>query len=330
MQTAELKKQNQMMERLKRSIHKLPPLTWVVIALTVFFAVAAPGFFNMGNLVNIVRRGSSLWMLATMATLILIAGGLDLSLGSVITFSGVVMALLLEAGVNPWLSILAAILSGSLVGALNGFLVSVLGIPAFIVTLGSMNVFGGLAVALSNSSAIFIGDPTVVFIGAGSILGIPIPIWIAVLVFLISFILLNHTSFGRNLVAIGENKIGAHLSGVNTVRTTWLVFVYASTVAALAGVILAARIQSADPTVGVGWEFEAVAASIMGGTLRGKGRGNIANTIVGVLMILILRNGLNILGVPVMWRSAIVGLCLLGGIIFDITMRRREKVNCDH
>ncbi len=327
MQTADIKKQSSFIEGLKRFIRSLPPLTWVVLVMILFFGVAAPGFFKSENLVNVVRRGSSLWMIATMQTMVLIAGGLDLSLGSMITFSGVVLALLLEKNVAAPIAALAAVLSGTGVGFLNGFMISVLGIPAFIVTLGTMNVFGGLAVALTQTSAIFIGNPTMVYVGAGSILGIPIPIIVALVVFGISYVLFYHTSFGRNLIAIGENETGARLSGVNTRRVIWLVFMYSSTIAAIAGVVLAARIQSADPTVGVGWEFDAVAASIMGGTLRGKGRGTISSTIIGVVLILALRNGLNIMGVPVMWRSAIVGLFLLAGIIFDISMRRREKRN---
>lgn len=312
-------------KRIIKAIRNLPPLTWVVIALILFFGIMSPEFFAPSNLANVARRGSALWIIATMATLVLISGGLDLSLGSVITFSGVVLALLLKAGWNAGLASLAAILSGTLVGFLNGFLVSTFRIPAFIVTLGTMNVFAGLAIALTETSAIFIGDPTMVFIGAGSIAGIPVPVLVAIIIFVISYVLLHHTSFGRYLVAIGENETGAHLSGVNTKRATWLIFVYSSTMAAIAGLVLASRIQSADPTVGVGWEFDAVAASIMGGTLRGKGKGDITNTIIGFLLIIILRNGLNIVGVPVEWRTAVVGLFLLAGIIFDITLRRRES-----
>lgn len=315
---------NNLIQRTKKFLMALPPLTWVVVFMILLFALIEPQFFNMGNLTNIVRRGSSLWMISTVATMILISGGLDLSLGSVLTFSGVVLALMLQNGFNPLLSTIAAILSGTFVGFLNGMLVSLLGIPAFIVTLGSMNVFAGLSIFLTETGAIFIGDPTMVKFGAGSILGVPIPIVVAVIVFIISYILYHHTSFGRNLIAIGENKMGAYLSGVNTRGTNWMIFVYGSTVAALAGVVLASRIQSADPTVGVGWEFDAVAASIMGGTIRGKGKGDIKTTIIGVILILVLRNGLNIIGLPVMWRSAVVGLFLLGGIVFDVTLRRRE------
>jgi len=303
----------------------LPPLTWVVMALFIIFGIISNEFYAVDNLVNMIRRGSTLWILGTMATLLLISGGLDLSLGAVLTFSGVVMAILLREGYGPLISSFAAILSGTLIGAINGMLVSLLGIPAFIVTLGTMNVFAGLAVALSETSAIFIDNYTMKFIGAGAIAGIPVPVWVSIIIFIISFVIFHHTSFGRYIVAIGENKIGAHLSGVNTRLYTWLIFVYASSMAAVAGLVLASRIQSADPRVGVGWEFDAVAAAIMGGTLRGSGKSGITNTIVGVLLIIILRNGLNIVGVPVEWRSAIVGIFLLAGIIFDISIRRRDN-----
>ncbi len=325
MQTAKPKNTNAAIEKIVTFIKGLPPLTWVVVGMFIIFGIISNEFYDVDNLVNMVRRGSTLWILGTMATLMLISGGLDLSLGAVLTFSGVILAIMLRAGYGAFVSSLTAILSGTLIGALNGLLVSLLGIPAFIVTLGTMNVFAGLAVAVSETSAIFIDNYTMKFIGAGAIAGIPVPVWVSILIFALSFVIFHHTSFGRYLVAIGENETGAHLSGVNTKLYTWLVFVYASSMAAIAGLVLASRIQSADPRVGVGWEFDAVAASIMGGTLRGSGKSGITNTIVGVLLIVILRNGLNIISVPVEWRSAIVGVFLLAGIIFDMSIRRRDN-----
>jgi len=325
MQIAKKNNTKTTIDKIKQFLNGLPPLTWVVVALFIIFGLISPEFYLVDNLVNMVRRGSTLWILATMATLLLISGGLDLSLGAVLTFSGVVMAIMLRAGYGPLISSLAGILSGTLIGALNGLLVSTLGIPAFIVTLGTMNVFAGLAVAMSETSAIFIDNFTMKFIGAGAIAGIPVPVWVSIIIFVLSYVIFHHTSFGRYIVAIGENKLGAHLSGVNTGFYTFLVFAYASTMAGIAGVVLASRIQSADPRVGVGWEFDAVAASIMGGTLRGSGKSGITTTIVGVLLIVILRNGLNIIQVPVEWRSAVVGVFLLAGIIIDISIRRRES-----
>ena len=325
MQKAETNKSKNIQDKILSFLKSLPPLTWVVLGLFILFGIISNEFYALDNLVNMVRRGSTLWILATMATMLLISGGLDLSLGAVLTFSGVILAIMLREGFSPLVASLAAILSGTIIGAINGLLVSMLEIPAFIVTLGTMNVFAGLSVAASETAAIFIDNYTMKFIGAGAIAGSPVPVWISIIIFALSYVIFHHTSFGRYLVAIGENKAGAHLSGVNTRLYTFLVFVYASSMAAIAGLVLASRIQSADPRVGVGWEFDAVAASIMGGTLRGSGKNGVTNTIVGVLLIIILRNGLNIVGVPVEWRSAIVGLSLLVGIIFDISVRRREN-----
>jgi ribose transport system permease protein len=316
---------NSFLNNIMQFLKTLPPLTWVVVVLALFFGIVSPEFFDLSNLANVLRRGSALWIIATMATMVMKAGGLDLSLGSVITFSGVVLALLLQSGWNAGMAIMGSVLAGTAIGFINGYFVSFPRLPAFIVTLGTMNIFAGLSVALTETKAIFIDNPIMVFIGAGAIAGIPVPILVAVLIFIVSFIIMRHTSFGRNLIAIGENESGAHLSGVNTKLNTLAIYIYSSTMAAIAGLVLASRIQSADPTVGVGWEFDAIAATIMGGTLQGKGSGNIATTIVGTLLIIILRNGLNIIGVPVEWRTAIVGLFLLTGIIFDISIRRRDS-----
>lgn len=314
-------------ERTLKGIRKLPPLSWVVLFIIVFFSIAAPGFFQISNFINVIKQGSFLWMLATVATMELIAGGTDLSLGSIMTFSGVVMALLLKSEVPAFIAAMLGILSGAAVGVINGFVVSVIGIPAFIATLGTMNVFGGLALFLTGASAVYVGNPKMVFWGAGAIAGIPMPIIIAVVVFGISYVLLHHTPFGRYLVALGGNSSGALLSGVKTKKNSWLIFIYAGLIAGLTGVILASRLQSADPIVGVGWEFDAIAASIMGGTLgaSSKGKGNITTTIIGVALISFLRNGLNIFGIPAIWQSAVVGSFLLFAIVFDVSMRRREK-----
>ncbi len=319
------KTRNKMLDNMKQFLKSLPPLTWVVLALALFFGFVSPDFMGLNNISNVLRRGSALWIIATMSTMVMKAGGLDLSLGSVITFTGVILALLLKSGWNAIAAAFGAILTGTLIGFINGYFVSFPRLPAFIVTLATMNIFAGLSIALTQTKAIFIGDPILVFIGSGTIADIPVPILVAVLIFVISFIIMRHTSFGRNLIAIGENESGAHLSGVNTKLNTLFVYIYSSTMAAVAGVVLASRIQSADPTVGVGWEFDAIAATIMGGTLQGKGNGNIATTIIGTLLILILRNGLNIIGAPAEWQTAIVGLFLLTGIIVDVTIRRRES-----
>jgi len=324
MKKSALQKEPNFGSRAIKKILSLPPLLWVIVLIFVFFGFAAPRFFNLSNFINVLRQGAFLWMLSTVTTLVLISGGLDLSLGSIVTISGVVMALLLKAGQPAIVAILGGVMCGVIVGAINGFVISIIGIPAFIATLGTMNVFGGLALVLTKASAIYVGDPTMVFLGAGAIAGIPMPVIIAVLVFGVSYVLLHHTSFGRYLVALGGNSAGALLSGVKTKKNFWLVYVYAGMIAGIAGVMLASRLQSADPIVGIGLEFDAIAAAILGGTIGEKGKGSITTTIIGVGTIVFLRNGLNIIGIPAIWQSAVVGTFLLFAIVFDVSIRRRE------
>ena len=317
--------------RFAAALRRLPPVTWVVLAILVFFAFTSSGFFTTSNLLSIVRQGSFLWMMATAATIVLLSEGLDLSLGSVMTLSGVVAAMLLNLGVPAPIAALGGIMVGVISGAINGMLISVFKMPAFISSLGMMSVVGGLAVVITKASSIVVRDEGFIFFGAGNILGIPMPVIISILVFGFTYLMLYHTAFGRYIIAIGGNQAGARLSGVNVDKYRWLVFVFSGVVAALTGVILAARLQTADPTVGVRWEFDAVAAAILGGTSTKRGNGGINGTIMGVLLIAILRNGLNVFSfpllnitsVPAIWQSFVVGLVLLSAIVFDVTIRRR-------
>ena len=317
--------------RFAAALKRLPPVTWVVLAILVFFAFTSSGFFTTSNLLSIVRQGSFLWMMATAATIVLLSEGLDLSLGSVMTLSGVAAAMLLNLGVPAPIAALGGIMVGVISGAINGMLISVFKMPAFISSLGMMSVVGGLAVVITKASSIVVRDEGFIFFGAGDILGIPMPVIISILVFGFTYLMLYHTAFGRYIIAIGGNQAGARLSGVNVDKYRWLVFVFSGVVAALTGVILAARLQTADPTVGVRWEFDAVAAAILGGTSTKRGNGGINGTIMGVLLIAILRNGLNVFSfpllnitsVPAIWQSFVVGLVLLSAIVFDVTIRRR-------
>lgn len=319
--------------RVVATLKKFPPVTWVVLAILVFFAFTSSGFFTSSNLLSIIRQGSFLWMMATAATIVLLSEGLDLSLGSVMTLSGVVAAMLLKSGLPTLIAFLGGIMVGVISGSINGMLISVFKMPAFISSLGMMSVVGGLAVVITKASSVVVRDPGFIFFGAGDLFGIPMPVIIALLVFGFTFIMLYHTAFGRYIIAIGGNQSGARLSGVNVDKYRWLVFVFAGLVAAITGVVLAARLQTADPTVGIRWEFDAVAAAILGGTSTKKGNGGINGTIMGVLLIAILRNGLNVFSfpllnitsVPAIWQSFVVGLVLLSAIVFDVTIRRRRN-----
>ena len=316
---------------LKSTFKSLPPVTWVVLAIFIFFSATSSGFFTISNMISIVRQGSFLWMLATAATIVLLSEALDLSLGSIMTLSGVIAALLLKAGVTAPLAVLGGLLVGVISGTITGFMVSILKMPSFIASLGMLSVVGGLALAVTQANQVLVTDKSFLFFGGGNILGIPMPIFIGLAVYIFTYFMLYHTAFGRYIIAIGGNQTGARLSGLNVDKYRWLVFVFSGTVAAIAGVVMIGRLQTADPIVGMRWEFDAVAASILGGTSTKKGKGGVAGTIIGVLLIVIMRNGLNIFSlpalnitsVPAVWQTFVVGSVILIAIVFDIVVRNR-------
>ena len=220
---------------------------------------------------------------------------------------------------------------GVISGSITGFMVSILKMPAFIASLGMLSIVGGLAVAITQANHVVVTDPTFIYFGSGNLFGIPWPVFIASAVYLFTYMMLYHTAFGRYIIAIGGNQVGARLSGLDVDKYRWLVFVFSGIVAAIAGVVLVGRLQTADPIVGMRWEFDAVAATILGGTSSKRGKGGISGTIIGVLLIVIMRNGLNIFSfpalqinsVPAIWQTFVVGSVILIAIVFDIAVRNR-------
>ena len=305
---------------------RVPPVLWVVLLLLVFFSITAPSFFTVRNLLSIVLQGSVLLMLSVAATFILLSEGIDLSLGSLLTLSGVMAALTIQAGITFEIAIIIGILTGVVCGAVTGGLIAFAKLPPFIATLGMQGMAGGLAVVLTNASAIYIDAPNFVHIGSGTLGIIPMPAVIALLVFGVSWVILYQTSFGRYVISIGGNENGSRLSGVSTNWWKFAIYVFAGMLAAIGGVVMAARLQSAEPLVGVGWEFDAIAATVLGGTSFEKGNGGIGGTVVGVALIAVLRNGLNFIGLTTMWQPAVIGVVIISAIVFDVMLKRRATV----
>jgi ribose/xylose/arabinose/galactoside ABC-type transport system permease subunit len=305
---------------------KVPPVAWVVLGMIAFFGATAPGFFTGGNFLNIMLQGSVLLIMAVAATLVILTEGIDLSLGSVLTLAGVTAVLALQRGLPVPLAVLVGVLTGVACGMVTGFLVTAGKLPSFIATLGMMGIAAGLALVLTRQGAIYSDVPAFVFLGGGSIGIIPMPTVIATLVFVLGWIVLYQTDFGRYIISIGGNEAGARLSGVNTAWWKFLTYVAAGALAALGGVIMAARLHAADPIVGNGWEFDAIAATILGGTSFEKGNGSIGGTVLGVLLISVLRNGLNVIGVGAMWQPALIGLVIIAAIVFDVLLKQRGMI----
>jgi len=304
-------------------LQRVPAVAWVLLALIAFFAMLAPGFFTLGNFLNIAVQGSVLMVLALAATIVILTQGIDLSSGAILTFSGIIAVLSMQAGLPAPLAMLAGLLTGLACGALNGFLVSWALLPPFIATLGMQGVAGGLAVVLSRAGAIYADAPFFTFFGSGRLLIIPMPFVVAAVAYLCTWVVLYQTPFGSYIFALGGNEAGAALSGVRTKSWKFGVYVFAGLLAGVGGVVMAARLRAADPIVGVGWEFDAIAATILGGTSFEEGRGGIAGTIAGVTLIAVLRNGLNVIGLATAWQAAVIGTIIIGAIVLDVLLKRK-------
>lgn len=320
---------------------RVPSAAWVILLMMSIFTAVSDSYLTPDNIVNIVQQNAVLLIVALGATLVLLSEGIDLSQGSVLSLSGVtcvyVMKDLMGSGTSNEIAMVAGVLvgllTGLIMGTITGALIAIGKLPSFIASLGMMGVGGALALVFANSSAIYIDNPVYIFFGEklDRYIHLPLmqyfsmPSFIAVFIFVAVWMILYHTSFGRYIIAIGGNESGARLSGVDTVRWKWMVYIVSSLLAAIGGIILAARIQAADSIVGVGWEFDAIAAAILGGTSFAKGKGGIAGTVLGVLVIGVSRNGLNVIGVPSLWQPAMIGTIVILAIVFEILLARWKE-----
>ena len=317
---------------------RVPSAVWVILLMMTVFTVVSARYLTIDNIVNIIQQNSILLILALGATLVLLSEGIDLSAGAVLTLSGVtcarVMQRLMDSGSSNATAMVAGVsiglLTGALMGAITGGLISIGRLPPFIASLGMMGVGGSLSLVLAESTAIYIHNPVYAFFGEtlDKTVQLPLmqylsmPTFIAIFVFVIVWIVLYHTPFGRYIISIGGNEQGARLSGVNITFWKWMVYVTAGILSGISGVTLAARLEAADSIVGIGWEFDAIAAAILGGTSFAKGKGGIAGTVLGVLLIGVARNGLNVSGVPSLWQPALMGSIVILAIVFEIIHSR--------
>ena len=297
-------------------IPELPGAAFLLAILAAGFALAAPEFFSPRNLGNIALQAAALIIVSLGMTLVILTEGIDLSMGAVLGLCGVVMGMLAAQGSLP-MALCLALLLGIVAGACNGTLVAYAGMPPFIVTLGVYGIAQSLAMVLTQGNSVTGLPPAVRWFNEGVWLGVPIPILAMVAVFAVTWVLLYRTRFGRYVFAIGGNRRALELAGV-PVRA-WLVaiYAYAGLLAALASLIMTARMNAAHPTIAIGLEFDAIAAVILGGTSFEKGNGGIWGTLVGALAVAVLRNGLNLIGLSTEWQVAVVGLVIVSAVAID-------------
>jgi erythritol transport system permease protein len=307
----------------------------VLAVLVIVFASLSPAFLTPGNLTILVKHVAINAILAVGMTFVILSGGIDLSVGSIAGFAGIVAGGLIHSGLvlapfgvivyfHTWLVVCIALAAGALAGAANGVLVAQLRVAPFIATLGTMYVARGAALLISNgatfpnlSGSAELGNSGFLQLGAGSVLGLPVPIWLMLAIAATGVFLAERTPFGRRVYAIGGNERAAELSGVRIGRNKFAVYVISGVCAALVGMIIAAQLGAAHPATGETFELNAIAAVVLGGTSLMGGRGSIGGTIIGAFVIGVLADGLILLGVSEFWQIVIKGLVIVLAVILD-------------
>jgi ribose transport system permease protein len=296
---------------------QIPGVALVLLALIVGFAIASPRFATMGNLSNVLVQSTLLLLLALPMTLVIMTEGLDLSMGAVLTLASIVLALTLITTQSLTLSLFAALLVGGAFGFVNGWLVALLGIPPFVATLGTLGVAQGLALIVSDGQSI-VGLPRFIREAyAGEVLGLPLPILIGAATYFVFHVLLSHTRFGVYIVALGGNRDALALAGI---RWRWVLvalYVLSGVMSGFAALLLTSRMSAGHPTAAIGLEFDAIAAVALGGTSFERGNGWIFGTLLGVVTVGILRNGLNLTAVPSSAQVACIGGLVILALFLD-------------
>ena len=286
--------------------------------ICLIISLITPQFLTLSNLTIIVTQVSINALLAFGVTFVIITGGIDLSLGSIVAVTGVTSAMLAHPDSYPVLiPIVMGLLAGLLMGAFNGFIITKSKIAPFIVTLGTMTIGRGLALILSDGRPVSNLSDSFNYLGSGTVFGIPFLILIFILVFALCSIILSKTILGRHIYAIGGNEQAARATGINIDRVKLSVYSISGLLAGLAGILLASRITTGQPNAGAGFELDAIAAVVIGGTSTAGGRGTMTGTLIGVLLIGVINNGLDLLNVTSYYQQVVMGIIIIGAVIVD-------------
>jgi len=288
----------------------------ILAGLCVMLTFLEPRFLTVDNLLNILRQSSIIGIVALGMTCVILVRGIDLSVGSIVALSSMVAAAAVKAGI-PWFASWGiALFVGAACGGFNGIIVAWLGIPPFIVTLGMMGAARGMALLFTQGAPISTFPESFRTLGTGWLAGIPVPVIVFATVFVLVYLLLERSAWGEQIRCIGSNPVAAWGSAIPVPRLTASVFVLSGTLAALAGLILAGRLDAAQPTAGLGYEFGAIAAAVLGGTQFSGGKGTLRGTVLGVLIMGVLANGINILNVNPFYEQVVRGIVIALALIF--------------
>ena len=310
-----------MKANVKANISKYKSLIGLVL-LCIVITIVTPNFLSVSNITNVFTQVSVNAIIAIGMTFVILTGGIDLSVGSTLAISGAVGASIVKSTGNVFLAIIVAAVIGIAVGLINGLLVSKGKLQAFIVTLATMTIFRGATLVFTDGTPISKLPEAFVKIGNGKLGFMPIPVIITIIIAIIAVYAWSQTRFGRYLYALGGNEDASRLSGINTDKIKTLVYVVSGFASAIAGVIITSRIGSASPNAGTGFELDAIAAVVIGGTSLAGGEGTITGTLIGALIIGVLNNGLNLMNVSPFYQSIVKGLVILIAVLLDKKSRK--------
>ncbi|MEH6728148.1 MAG: ABC transporter permease [Hyphomicrobiales bacterium] len=303
------------------------PLVWIIsIAVLMAGAISlmSPYFLTVGNFTNLLKQVSIVAILAAGQSIVIIAGGIDLSVGSILALSAVTIGTLVHAGVDPLVATIAGLFVGTLAGLVNGVIIAKGKIPPFIVTLGMLGIARGLALVMTDGVSHQVLTPLYLFIGNGKFLGLPIPIYFVIVTYAIVHIMLVTTTLGRHIYAIGGDERVARLQGISVDQRKVIIYALSGFLAALAAVVMVGRLASTPPNVAQGIELQAIAAVIIGGISFVGGRGMVLTALVGAFIMAMITNGLNILGVSSFWQQVLIGIVIIVAVWLDQTKAQRN------
>lgn len=306
-----------------KKMNRLGPLLALVV-LVVFVTIMNPNFLAPANLLNLLRQVSTNALIAFGMTFVIITGGIDLSVGSTLALSSALMAGMIASGLNPVLAMGMGLLLGAFLGACNGVMITKGKMAPFIATLATMTIYRGLTLVYTDGNPITgIGDSFIFkYMGRGYLFGIPFPVVVMLLFFGVLYVLLHKMTFGRKTFALGGNEKAAFIAGIKSDRIKIAIYSISGLMAAVAGIIITSRLNSAQPTAGNAYEMDAIASVVLGGTSLSGGRGRLVGTLIGALIIGTLNNGLNLLGVSSFYQQVVKGVVIIIAVLLD---RKNKK-----
>jgi ribose transport system permease protein len=293
-------------------------LMWVVLAFST------KSFWTYNNITNLLRQGAMIAILALGETFVVITAGIDLSVGAVVGFTSVIIALLLTNGFPIWAAVIITLLVGIAIGIFHAFGISRLGLPPFIMTLATLTALRGVGLLITNGATISITNDQFTGFSRGDFLGVPNLFWMVIVVAIPAYLFLHQSRFGRYLFAIGSNTEAARLSGVNTTRMLYIAYTLSAFCAAFVGILLAARIGIGNATQAEGWELQAIASSVIGGTSLFGAVGSVHGPLLGSFILTTINNGANLLNVNAFWQRIITGVLIIVIVYFD-GLRRKKR-----